>query len=114
MSQAPIIIHVEPEAGSKPPLGAPCNGCGVCCLVEPCPLGVLLSRRRLGACVALRWQVDVAQYRCGAILAPHALLTQCLPRALMPLRPLLGWVLQRGAQRWVAAGQGCDCELDPL
>jgi len=38
------VILIHPEAPAKPPLGAPCNGCGVCCLAEPCPVGVLVSR----------------------------------------------------------------------
>jgi hypothetical protein len=49
------IIKIHPDAPPKPAVGAPCNGCGVCCLAEPCPLGVILSRRLKGACVALRW-----------------------------------------------------------
>ena len=49
------VVHWHPEAPPKPPEGAPCNGCGLCCLAEPCPLGMLVSRRRTGACVALRW-----------------------------------------------------------
>ena len=37
------LIRIHADAPAKPPVGAPCNGCGVCCLLEPCPLGVLLS-----------------------------------------------------------------------
>lgn len=112
MPQAPRIILVEPEAPPKPPAGAPCNGCGVCCLIEPCPLGVLISKRRRGTCEALQWQAETAQYRCGAIIAPRAMLAQQLPVALAGLRAPLAWVLQRAARRWVAAGSGCDCEVD--
>ena len=35
------VVHWHPEAPPKPPEGAPCNGCGLCCLAEPCPLGML-------------------------------------------------------------------------
>lgn len=71
-------------------MGAPCNGCGLCCLAEPCPLGMLLSRRRRGACVALRWSEAEQRYRCGAVAHP--------------------W-LGRLARRWIAAGAGCDADL---
>lgn len=86
------IIHIHPEAPPKPAFGAPCNGCGVCCLAEPCPLGMLLSRRRRGACVALRWSVPAGRYECGALVR--------LP------------FMRRWVARWIAAGQGCDASLE--
>ena len=49
------VVWLQPSAPPKPAEGAPCNGCGLCCLAEPCPLGMLVSRRRTGACTALRW-----------------------------------------------------------
>ena len=51
----PIIttIAIHPLAPAQPQTGAPCNGCGVCCLAFPCPLGRVLSLRRLGRCSAL-------------------------------------------------------------
>jgi hypothetical protein len=104
------VIHIEPAAPLKPAPGAPCNGCGVCCLVEPCPLGRVLSGRRRGACAALRWESDV--YRCGAVSAPQAVLAQSLPRGLGWLARPLAWLLARLAGRWIAAGQGCDCSLE--
>jgi len=33
-----IAIHAA--APAKPALGEPCNGCGVCCAAEPCPVGM--------------------------------------------------------------------------
>ena len=111
------VIHIHPEAPRKPPEGAPCNGCGVCCLAEPCPLGVLLSGRRTGACDALRWsdesQVGQAggNYRCGALSEPQDVLARRLPRALRALLPGLTRALPRLAKRWISAGSGCDCSL---
>ena len=105
------IIYIQPAAPRKPLLGAVCNGCGVCCLVAPCPLGVLLSGRRKGACDALRWVEDsigAGVYRCGAIRQPMEVLKQALPAPLRGLAPPLAWALGRLAQRWVAAGTGCD------
>lgn len=99
-----ILIHLEPQAPAKPAPAAPCNGCGVCCAVAPCPLGMLVSRRRHGACTALRWVEAARQYRCGLIVDPAG----CLPAPLRPLAPLLG----RLAPRYVSAGSGCDCDLE--
>lgn len=97
------VIHIHPTAPPQPAEGAPCNGCGVCCLAEPCPLGRVISRKRTGACDALRWDDTQHLYRCGAIsdaegvLGPHW-------RWVAPL-------LRRLARRWIAAGIGCDASL---
>jgi len=108
----PRIIHIQPLAPPKPVLGQPCNGCGVCCLHEPCPLGILLSGHRRGACAALRWDERRAQYRCGAVVQPREALRAALPAGLGWLAPVLLPVLRRLAGRWIAAGQGCDCSLE--
>ena len=97
------VIHIHPSAPAQPALGAPSNGCGVCCLAEPCPLGQVLSGKRTGACDALRWNEMQAVYRCGAITDAAAV-----------LGPRWRWVaplLQRLARRWIAAGVGCDAHL---
>lgn len=105
------VIHIHPEAPTKPALGAPCNGCGLCCLVEPCPLGMVLSGRRTGACDALRWQAEAGVYRCGAITQPRAVLRAALPASLRALAAVLAPVLGRQARRWIAAGVACDSSL---
>ena len=64
------IIHIHPQAPPKPAEGQPCNGCGICCLAEPCPVGMLLSRRRHGACQVLQWSDAQQRYRCGMLVAP--------------------------------------------
>ena len=111
MSKQGHVIAIEPAAPPKPALGAPCNGCGVCCLFAPCPLGMLLSRRRHGACAALQWQAGAGPYRCGALSAPEAVLAKALPRPLRGLAPWLAPWLARLGWRWIAAGQGCDSSL---
>jgi hypothetical protein len=90
MEQRVIRIAAPP----KPAPGAPCNGCGVCCLAEPCPVGIIVSRRRSGACKALRW--DGQRYRCGVLADARGWRARCLAR-------------------WIAAGRGCDssAELQP-
>lgn len=115
MSKNHQVIHIHRNAAPKPLPGAPCNGCGLCCLLEPCPLGVILSRRRRGACVAVRWHDDVQQYRCGALCEPVAVLQRVVPARLQRLSPRLtaglAPVLARWARRWIAVGQGCDSSL---
>ena len=109
-SSHPIIL-IHPDAPSKPVPGAPCNGCGVCCLLEPCPLGMLLSGRRQGACVALRWHGPLRQYRCGALAQPSAVLDERRPRLLRRATPWLAPLLARLVARWIGRGQGCDCTV---
>ncbi len=97
------VIHIHPEAPPKPALGAPCNGCGVCCLAEPCPLGQVISRKCSGACDALRWDAVQRLYRCGVLSDTEDV-----------LGPRWRWtapMLRRLAVRWIAAGVGCDASL---
>lgn len=102
---APQVVWLAAAAPAKPAVGAPCNGCGLCCAWQPCPLGVLVSGRLRGACAALRWQADQNVYRCAMVCAPGTI-WPWLPAALQR------WV-QRLAGRWIAAGQGCDCDAEP-
>jgi hypothetical protein len=94
------VIFLRPEAPPKPPEGVACNGCGVCCVAAPCPLGMLLSRRRFGRCRALKWDGARAVYRCGVIDQPQRWL-RWLPARWAPVL----------ARRWIAAGAGCDSSL---
>ena len=99
------VAWLQPQAPAKPPLGAPCNGCGLCCLAEPCPLGMLLSRRRQGACAALRWSPEARRYQCGALNDPASVTGWRRPGLLRLFSAL--------ARRWIAAGKGCDADLQP-
>lgn len=108
------VIHIHVQAPAKPPEGAPCNGCGVCCLMQPCPLGIVLSGTRTGACAALRWRDDTARYVCGALAEPGSVVQSRLPEGLAWLSRPLSFVLPRLAHRWIAAGIGCDSSLQPL
>jgi hypothetical protein len=95
------VIHLHPEAPAKPAVGEACNGCGVCCAAEPCPIGMLVSRRRQGACAALVWIESARAYRCGVVSEPQRYLKV----------RWMAQVLGRAARRLIAAGQGCDCSL---
>ena len=90
------IIRIHADAPLKPRLGEACNGCGVCCLAEPCPVGMLVSLRRRGACRALRWDDAGRRYRCG-LMGPVAAQTS---------------VWRRVARRLIAAGDGCDSDAE--
>lgn len=98
-----VLIHLHSEAPAQPPLGAPCNGCGVCCALSPCPLGRALTFTLRGPCALLVWHDgdtdsnSAGQYRCGALQAAQA--------RPAPWRTLATWLVQR----WIASGQGCDC-----
>lgn len=96
-----FVIHLHPQAPPKPASGQPCNGCGLCCAWAPCPLGIWLSRRRSGACVALEWDAAQRLYRCGAVRDPARYL-RWLPPA---------WAA-RLARRWIAAARGCDATIE--
>ncbi len=98
------VIYLQALAPAKPAPGAPCNGCGVCCTWQPCPLGMLVSGRRHGACAALRWHSAEQRYHCAVLATPQAL----WPRLPALLRP----ALRRLARRWIAAGAGCDSDLE--
>lgn len=92
------LIWLRREAPAKPAVGAPCNGCGVCCAAAPCPLSRALLRHRAGPCPALDW--DGVRYRCGLLVAPAH-----------HLRWLPGWAqpaFRRLARRYLAVGAGCD------
>lgn len=95
-------IHLHRDAPPKPAVGAPCNGCGVCCAAEPCPLGQLRFLRRQGHCPALEWQDG--HYRCGLLARPGHYLPGLPARWQAGARRLLA--------RWIAAGRGCDSAVD--
>ncbi len=118
------IVFLRADAPPKPPAGAACNGCGVCCAVEPCPLAMLVFRRRHGPCPALDWregegedrtqegergQRGEARYVCGLLLAPE----RHLPRLPPGLRRFVAPVFRHLVARWIAAGRGCDSTVVP-
>ena len=100
------VVWLHPEAPAKPAEGTPCNGCGLCCLAEPCPLGVVVSRRRTGACVALRWSDTDQRYWCGMVADSAGVTGLTHPWAVRAMSAL--------ARRWIASGVGCDARLQTV
>ncbi len=94
-----IALHAA--SPDKPQIGDACNGCGVCCAMETCPVGRVVFLRKRGPCPALRWESGQTRYVCGLVWDPGDYL-RWLPAA---------W--RSGATRLVvrsiAAGKGCDC-----
>lgn len=87
-------------APPKPAAGEPCNGCGLCCAAERCPVAWLFLPRGKGSCAALEWDGEAQHYRCGMVTRPAH---------------YVGWLPRRWdgvAARWfasrIAAGGGCD------
>lgn len=97
-----ITLHkLAPE---KPEYGAKCNGCGVCCTAEPCPVAHLLLWQFSGACKALEWQDAEQRYLCGMVMEPKKYLGK-LPEWLSPF--IRKWCAAR-----IASGIGCDSNVE--
>jgi hypothetical protein len=90
------VIFLQPLAPAKPAVGEPCNGCGVCCSLEPCPIGSLANLAIGGPCRSLVWHEDARRYRCGVVDAAA--------RA--------GPWASRMTRRWIGADSGCDAALE--
>jgi len=99
----PQIVTLPEHAPDKPALGAPCNGCGLCCAAELCPLGRVVFGKSRGPCPALVWRAAERRHHCGLVAAPRTHLPR-LPRFLAP-------IFTRLARRWIAAGIGCDSDV---
>jgi Fe-S-cluster-containing hydrogenase component 2 len=98
------VIHIHQSAPEKPKLGDSCNGCGVCCLAEPCPISLIMFMQRSGPCPAVVWQSHRNKYECGMVISPSAQ-HRCIPVWADPL-------LIRLFKRWIAVGIGCDSRAD--
>ena len=97
------IIELRADAPAKPGVGQACNGCGVCCVLETCPLAMLRFRRRSGPCPALEWSDGDARYVCG--LLRH-------PQHYLPIPTGAQNLARRFLARSIAAGHGCDCTAE--
>lgn len=101
-----MLITVHAHAPAKPRVGAPCNGCGACCISEPCPVSRVWLGHREGACPALKWDDAALRYQCGMATRPGDSLAW-LPAVANP-------VAARLFRRWIAAGIGCDFDAEEI
>ncbi|MFZ6771347.1 hypothetical protein ACO0LB_01395 [Undibacterium sp. SXout7W] len=97
-------IWLHPQAPMKPELGQSCNGCGVCCAAEPCPVARVFLWQYRGACRALIWNADHMRYQCGMLIQP-AYYLRWLPLAWQ-------YRFSQMINRWIAAGIGCDSDAE--
>lgn len=92
----------------KPQYGTPCNGCGLCCQNEICPLGEIVFPRAQAPCPAL--VIDGERYVCDLIANPQK---------FRPLKASIYGIaeMRDAAVIGVGAGIGCDArlpgEMDP-
>lgn len=96
------LIKIHPQAPVKPQIGKTCNGCGVCCAAELCPVNYVLLWPHQHPCRALVWSEN--RYYCGLVINPSAYL-KWLPKRMQS-------VAIRLFKRWIAANQQCDSEVE--
>lgn len=92
-----------PVTTTKPPYGAPCNGCGQCCREQLCPLGARMFGTWNGPCPAFIGG-DGSGF-CGLVATP---------REFAPVRTARYGVevMSRAALHLIGAGLGCDARKD--
>ena len=93
-------IELHPRFPPKPDYGARCNGCGVCCATEPCPVSHLFLLQFSGKCRALLWHDEASRYVCGMVVSPDRYV-YLIPEKL---RERFG----RFFASRISAGTGCD------
>jgi hypothetical protein len=88
-----------PPPLAKPPHGAPCNKCGLCCLTGPCTTAKLFFEISRGPCPALQW--DDRAFVCGLMADPAR---------YAPVRARIkgATAMSQAARRLLGADQGCD------
>lgn len=52
---------------TKPAFGAPCNGCGLCCALELCPIAEIAFPGASAPCPALRLADDGSRFYCELV-----------------------------------------------
>jgi len=97
-------IELHEQAPLKPKPGEPCNGCGVCCAAEPCPVAILFLFQRKGRCRALLWQEEGARYACGMVVQPDCY-SRLIPKVAR--RRVGAFFATR-----IAADKGCDSDIE--
>lgn len=83
----------------KPRPAAPCNGCGLCCIAERCPIALAVAGEGPGPCPLLERQGE--RFGCGMILDPARHAPALAEREGAE-------VLSAAAALLLGAGKGCD------
>lgn len=100
----------------KPRFGAPCNGCGYCCAVQPCALAEEFLNCVTGPCVAL--ERDGERTGCGLVRNPLGYLfkaarpnsVESVLDAALPSE--VASELSAEMARALGIGLGCDSDDD--
>ena len=97
------VVVPRALAAKKPPHGAPCNRCGLCCIASLCPLAQHVFRKELGPCPALSYDADGS--RCGLVDDPmrHARLTT-MRNGVEATRT--------AAKHLIGSATGCDARIN--
>jgi hypothetical protein len=97
-------IEIHKDAPTKPKLGTPCNGCGVCCAAEPCPVSLALLWPHTTPCKALVWREADKRYLCGMVSEPSHFV-KWLPKRF-------NQTASKIFKRWIAADTLCDADVE--
>lgn len=93
------IITMAPVILRKPPYGAPCNGCGLCCHREVCAIGIKYFGDVPAPCPGLVWRND--KYRCAVMEAEEEMIQE--NPALTPKTTI---------KQMLGGGMGCDATTE--
>src|SRR5262245_44282347 len=88
----------------KPPHGAPCNRCGLCCEAEVCPMGEFVLGQSIGPCPALARDAQ-GNASCGLIATPEK---------FVPVRAAIygRQAMSDAAAHLIGSGTGCDARVN--
>ena len=90
-----------------PGTGNPCNGCGLCCLAEPCPVSLELFGQS-SQCPALEF--DGGRFRCALMTNPGDY--GAIPEGVLSLDLDHEMAASSYYRQLIGAGMGCDSEID--
>lgn len=92
------------DAPTYPGFGKTCNGCGQCCIIEPCQLARDYAGVREGPCPVL--VREGTAWRCGLTIEPH----RHMPG--LAGKPFADAVLAPMFSEALGIGRGCDAEME--
>ena len=102
----PAFLAPRGTLAQKPPHGAPCNRCGLCCVATICDLGQhVFGRGPEGPCPGLQKDELDGKPTCGLVVEP---MRYDMRRSL-----LNGWQRMReAALLLIGASEGCDARFN--